>query len=63
MKSPAFSQAVDSLDFNLLTRNSVKENFTPVQGRKIRRRVSRRNLAIVTLVYGALLAFLLFLVF
>ena len=63
MKSPVFSQAVDSIDLKLLTRNSVKENFVQVHGRKIRRRESRRNLALITLVYGAVLAFLLFLAF
>ena len=63
MKSPAFSQTVDSVDFNLLTRNTVKENFEQVHGRKIRRRESRRNLVILTLIYGVFLALLLFLAF
>lgn len=60
MKSPAFPQTVDTVDFNLLTR---KENFAQVHGRKIRRRESRRNLVILTIIYGAFLAFLLFLAF
>lgn len=63
MKSPTLLQSVDTLDFNLLTRNSVKEDFQQSGVKKFRRRASRKNLAILTLVYAAFLASLFLLVF
>jgi len=60
MKSPAFSHTVDSLDFNLLTRNT-NDNFQPVGIKKFRRRESRKNLVIFTLIYAACLLGLLML--
>jgi hypothetical protein len=63
MKSPAFPQTVDSIDFNLLTRTATKDSFGQVSSRGARRRVSRKNLAILTLVYGIVLAFILYLLF
>lgn len=62
MKSPVFPQTVDSIDFNLLTRTTAKRNFRQAT-KGTRRRESRKNLAILTLVYGALLAFVLYLLF
>ncbi|CAN5840072.1 hypothetical protein BH10BAC2_BH10BAC2_34770 [soil metagenome] len=63
MKSPSLLQTVDTLDFNLLTRSSVKENFQQSGVKKFRRRASRKNLAIITLIYGAFLACMLLLMF
>ena len=63
MKSPVFPQTVDSIDFNLLTRTSAEKDFRQVTTRGTRRRESRKNLAILTLVYGALLVFVLYLLF
>lgn len=63
MKSPIFPQTVDSINFNLLTRNATKENFRQVNAKGIRRRESRKNLAILTIVYAVVLSFVLFLLF
>jgi hypothetical protein len=60
MKSPTLSHTVDTLDFNLLSRNA-NGNFQPVETRKFRRRTSRKNLAIFTLIYAACLLGLLML--
>lgn len=63
MKSPTLLRTVDALDFNLLKRNSAIDESQQVQTKRFRRRASRKNLLILTIVYAVCLACILALVF